>query len=138
VTLRLCYTQKEVTDLDNIYDFIASGNPLRAETYIEDIKKACRSLCETSLIGVNRADLGPDVRILPLWRRIVIAYQVLPDCVRLAGIVGRAGLRCDHGQRPVNKRKIRFAPAAAIAPADRILMHVFLMNSPNRHCFAML
>jgi toxin ParE1/3/4 len=87
VTLPLCYTQKAVTDLDNIYDFIASGNPLRAETYIEDIKKACRSLCETSLIGVNRADLGPDVRILPLWRRIVIAYQVLPDCVHVLRVL---------------------------------------------------
>ncbi|MCI0467259.1 MAG: type II toxin-antitoxin system RelE/ParE family toxin [Beijerinckiaceae bacterium] len=81
MTLQLSYTQKALADLDDIYDFIASDNPVRAETYIEDIKKACRSLCGTPLIGVARAGLGPDLRILPLWRRIVVAYKVTPGCV---------------------------------------------------------
>jgi toxin ParE1/3/4 len=32
---------------------------------------------------VSRNDLGPDIRILNLWRRIVVAYQVVPGRVEV-------------------------------------------------------
>lgn len=81
MTLELSYAEEALADLDDIYDFIAPDNPARAESYIDDIKKACRSLCETPFIGVSRNDLGADIRILNLWRRIVVAYQVFPERV---------------------------------------------------------
>jgi toxin ParE1/3/4 len=64
VTLPLSYTQKARADLDDIYDFIAPDNPLRARTYIEDIETACEGLCDTPMLGVARPDLRPNLRIL--------------------------------------------------------------------------
>jgi toxin ParE1/3/4 len=74
VTRQLVYTESAEADLDKIFDFIAVDNPRRARSYIEEIRQACRDLCKTPLIGVERADLRPGLRIFPLWRRIVIAY----------------------------------------------------------------
>ena len=73
---QLVYSPEARDDLDEIFDFIAADNPRRARTYIQDIQKACQGLCETPLIGMERPDLRPDLRILPLWRRIVIAYEL--------------------------------------------------------------
>jgi len=79
VTRTLLYTKQAQGDLDQIFDFIATDNPHRARTYIEEIRQACLTLCLTPMIGIARPDLQSDLRILPLWRRIVIAYQVMPD-----------------------------------------------------------
>ena len=75
----LVYSRKAEADLDDIFDFIAADNPRRARTYIEEIQKACRDLCTTPLIGVERPELRPGLRILPLWRRIVITYELQPE-----------------------------------------------------------
>lgn len=68
-------------DLEEIFDFIAADNPRRARTYIEEIRLSCLSLCDMPRMGVERADLRPGLRILPLWRRIVVAYELPADRV---------------------------------------------------------
>jgi toxin ParE1/3/4 len=83
---RLFYTLQAQADLDNIFDFIATDNPRRARTYIDEIRQACRNLCESPMIGTERPDLRPGLRILPLWRRIVIADELAPDRVDILGI----------------------------------------------------
>ncbi len=69
-----------------IFDFIAADNPRRAATSIEDIRQACRNLCETPHLGVRRPDLRPGLYILPLWRRIVVAYELPPGKVDMLRI----------------------------------------------------
>jgi toxin ParE1/3/4 len=81
VTRKLVFSPHAVADLEEIFWFIAADNPGRAKTYVDEILKACRSLCETPLIGVDRSDLRPGVRILPFRRRIVIAYELPPNRV---------------------------------------------------------
>ena len=81
MTRALIYSPEAQTDLDEIFDFIAADNPARAQTYIAEIRQTCRSLCDTPQIGMERADLRPGVRIFPLWRRIVIAYELPPERV---------------------------------------------------------
>jgi toxin ParE1/3/4 len=78
VSLRLIYSGASLLDLEEIFDFIATENPVRARTYIEDIRNSCRDLCETPLIGTERSDLRPGLRIMPLWRRVLIAYELPP------------------------------------------------------------
>jgi toxin ParE1/3/4 len=78
VTRALIYSGAAQLDLDNIFDFIAADNPSRARTYIEDIRNACRDLCQNPLIGIERADLRAGLRIMPLWRRVLIAYELPP------------------------------------------------------------
>jgi toxin ParE1/3/4 len=78
VTRTLILSGAALADLDDIFDFIAADNPRRASTYIEDIRKACRDLCHSPLIGIERGDLRLGLRILPLWRRVIVAYELPP------------------------------------------------------------
>ncbi|MCG7354133.1 type II toxin-antitoxin system RelE/ParE family toxin [Roseomonas mucosa] len=75
----MAYAPEALDDLDAIFDFIAADNPGRAVTYIEEIRQACRSLCDMPLIGVDRPDLRPGVRVLAVRRRVVIAYEIVAD-----------------------------------------------------------
>ncbi|MDQ0392507.1 type II toxin-antitoxin system RelE/ParE family toxin [Labrys monachus] len=61
----LFYTLQAQADLEDIFDFIATDNPLRARTYIDEIRQACRNLCDAPMIGTERPDLRPGLRILP-------------------------------------------------------------------------
>ena len=75
----LVYSPEAIDDLDEIFWFIAEDNPQRARTYIAEIEQACRNLCEMPFVGPARPDLHPELRLLFLWRRIVVAYKVLAD-----------------------------------------------------------
>lgn len=86
MTRRLVYASLAEDDLNQIFDFIAADNPRRALSYIEEIRQACRNLCETPMIGIDRSDLRPGIRILSLWRRVVVAYELPPDRVRVLRI----------------------------------------------------
>lgn len=79
MTLELVYSRRARGDLEEIFWFIAQDNPERATSYVAEIETACERLCQTPMMGIGRADLRPDLRILPLWRRVVVAYLVLPD-----------------------------------------------------------
>ena len=79
MTKALIYSRQAQADLDEIFDFIAADNPRRARSYVEEIRQACRGLCDAPLIGTARPDLRPDVRIMTFRRRVVIAYRVLAD-----------------------------------------------------------
>lgn len=77
------YAGAALRDLDRIFDFIAQDNPERAESYVADIRSACRRLGESPYMGVERPDIRADLRVMPLWRRLIVAYQVEPDRVRV-------------------------------------------------------
>ncbi len=79
MTLKLGYAPQARADLEEIFWFIAADNPTRAANYIAEIETACEGLCQTPMMGLARPDLRPDLRILPLWRRIIVAYQIAPD-----------------------------------------------------------
>lgn len=34
-------------------------------------------------MGVERPDIRAGLRVMPLWRRLIVAYQVEPDRVRV-------------------------------------------------------
>lgn len=91
MTRKLVYTPAARADLARILRRIATDNPRRARSYVEEIRQACRNLCETPEIGVRRPDLRPDLRIFPLWRRIVIAYELPENSVDILRIFS-------HGQ----------------------------------------
>jgi toxin ParE1/3/4 len=72
----LNFTPAARADLDEIFWFIAADNPRRARSYVAEIEQTCSHLCEMPEKGRSRADLRRGLRVLPLWRRIVIAYEV--------------------------------------------------------------
>ncbi|RVE85567.1 type II toxin-antitoxin system RelE/ParE family toxin [Sinorhizobium meliloti] len=74
----LVFTPAALADLEETFWFVAADNPRRARSYVAEIEQACRSLCETPLMGRGRPDLRSNLFIFPLWRRVLIAYE-LPD-----------------------------------------------------------
>ena len=83
MTRQLVFRPQAENDLDGIFDFIAADNPRRAMTYIEDIRDACRGLCDAPMTGMERSDIRDALRILALWRGIVLAYELPPGKVRV-------------------------------------------------------
>lgn len=82
----LLYARLARTDLNAIFDFIAADNPTRAISYVREIEAACEGLCSMPLMGIARSDLHPGLRTFPLRRRIVIAYVLPQDRVRVLRI----------------------------------------------------
>jgi len=81
VTRELLFTQEALADLEEIFWYIAGDSSVRARSYIEDIRQSCQKLVSAPLIGVERPGLRAGLRILPLWRRIIVAYELPPDRV---------------------------------------------------------
>ncbi len=79
----LVYSRRALADLDDIFDHIASDNPRRARSYVDEIQGVCRRLQRMPMKGIGRPDLGPGIRALPLWRRIVIIYTTKNDRVEI-------------------------------------------------------
>ncbi len=86
MTRSLVFAPQAEDDINDVFDFIAADNPRRALSYIEEIQQACRSLCQTPMIGIDRSDLRPGVRVLTLWRRVVVVYELPPDKLRVLRI----------------------------------------------------
>lgn len=81
MTRRLVFAPEAQSDLDEIFLFIAADSPERAREYIERILRSCRKLTTAPLSGVERSTIRPGLRILPLWRRIIVAYELPPERV---------------------------------------------------------
>ena len=80
--LSLTYRHAALADLDAIYAYIEPDGPLRAASFVKDIRDRCRALlCAHPQIGRARDDLSPGLRILPMLGRIVVAYRVTPSAI---------------------------------------------------------
>lgn len=82
----LVFTPAALADPEEIFWFIAAENPTRARSYIAEIEQACRNLCDTPMMGRKRPDLRPELYVFPLWRRILIAYELPADRVDILRI----------------------------------------------------
>jgi toxin ParE1/3/4 len=73
-------------DLFAIYEYIATDNPRRALTFVEDIEVRCEALATHPQMGRARPDLVPGIRVLPLPPRVIVAYMVQPDRIEIVRI----------------------------------------------------
>jgi toxin ParE1/3/4 len=80
---RVEYRPLALDDLDAIFDYIAQDSPDRALAFVEDIQARCEALAEFPLRGPGRDDLAPGLRILPLPRRVIVAYVCTADSVTI-------------------------------------------------------
>lgn len=81
MALALTYRALALDDLDGIFDYIAPENPHRAASFIDDIQKRCRVLCEHPELGPARSDIKPGLRIYPMLGRIVVCYRITEDAI---------------------------------------------------------
>lgn len=83
MTAKLVYSRLARMDLEEIFLFIAADNPTRAGSYVAEIETACETLSTMPMIGTARPDILPGLRILALWRRVIVAYRILPEQIEI-------------------------------------------------------
>jgi plasmid stabilization system protein ParE len=77
-------------DLQDLYAYIRDargGDPAVAIGYIRRIRAYCEGLEMFPERGVPRDDIRPGLRLGPFERRVVVAYIVTPDLVRIGRIL---------------------------------------------------
>src|SRR5919199_6979951 len=83
---RLVYSAKALADLDTVYDYIALDNPARARKHVAEIQARCRALLDNPELGPARPLIRPGLRIYPAGRRVVVAYRIVPEGIRIVRV----------------------------------------------------
>ena len=78
---RLVWRPLAVEDLEGIHDFIAADHRERAASFVTTIRERAAVLREHPELGPARAELGEGIRLLPMLRRVVVAYRVAGDAI---------------------------------------------------------
>ncbi|MCW5223429.1 type II toxin-antitoxin system RelE/ParE family toxin [Verminephrobacter aporrectodeae] len=84
--MQLAFSAFVEDDLQAIGDHIAADNPARAVSFVREIRTQCHKLAEYPLRYRLRPDIGPEVRLVPI-HRYVILFRVVGDTVRVERIV---------------------------------------------------
>jgi len=82
----LVYKGGARADLAAIFDYLAEHNLNSAQRFIGAVQRRCDLLRQYPELGVARDDLGPGIRALPIWRRVVIAYCIEPNAIEIIGV----------------------------------------------------
>jgi toxin ParE1/3/4 len=69
-------------DLDDIADFIAQDNPLRAVTFIKDIRTKFYDIQRAPLIYQLRPEIGEEARMATVGNYAIL-FRVIGDVVRI-------------------------------------------------------
>jgi plasmid stabilization system protein ParE len=69
-------------DLDDIADFIAQDNPLRAVTFIKDIRAKFDDIQRDPLIYQLRPEIGEAARMATVGNYAIL-YRIIGDVVRI-------------------------------------------------------
>ena len=87
-------SRRAVADLDGIWDYlaIARGSPDAAFNQLELLHSRFSLLAESELLGEERNDLRPGLRIFSV-DPFVVFYYVIPNGIEVAGVV--------HGSRDI-------------------------------------
>jgi len=83
---RVVFRSQATRDLDTIADHIALDNRIAAIKLAREVRAFCRTLRVFPLRGKPRDDLGPGFRTLTYRGRVVIAYRVEGQRVRILHI----------------------------------------------------
>jgi toxin ParE1/3/4 len=83
MAFKLAYRPRAQEDLEAIYGFIAQDSPTRAYNFLERIQKRCELLGDSPQQGRARPDLGPDLRVVPYGRSVIIAHRIVENTVEV-------------------------------------------------------
>ena len=70
------------SDLDDIADYIAQDNPIRAVTFIKDIRTKFNEIRRTPLIYQSRPEIGEEARMATVGNYAIL-FRVVGDAVRI-------------------------------------------------------
>jgi toxin ParE1/3/4 len=73
---RLLLSPRAATDLEEIAEYIARDNPVRAASFVAELEAKCRSVAEAPEIYPQRNDLAPGLR-MAVHGRYLVLYRAL-------------------------------------------------------------
>jgi toxin ParE1/3/4 len=69
---RLLLSPKAVADLEEIAEYIAQDNPVRAASFVAELEATCRSVAAAPELYPARTDLAPGLRMAVHGRYLVL------------------------------------------------------------------
>jgi toxin ParE1/3/4 len=76
VKLRVLKRPLAESDLDDIWWYIAQDNQEAADRLLDRIEERCRALARFPEMGVNREELMPDLRSLPVGSYLIFYLPI--------------------------------------------------------------
>lgn len=83
---RLVLSPRAEADLEDIGDYIARDNPLRALSFVSALQEHCQRIVQTPYAFVLREDVGPGIR-MALYGRYRIFFRIEAETVRIERII---------------------------------------------------
>ena len=74
------------SDLEAIADYIAQDNPMRAVSFIREIREELRLVGQNPLLYQLRPEIGEDAR-LAVVGRYVILFHIVDEVVRIERVI---------------------------------------------------
>jgi toxin ParE1/3/4 len=87
--MQLCITPMAIQDLEDIGDYIAMDNPLRAISFLDELRLHCQKICLNPEGYRKRSDLGEDIRSCS-HDKYVIFFQIQDQVVNVIRILHSA------------------------------------------------
>ena len=83
------FSQKAVSDLEEIGDYIARDNYKKALDFVEEIRKCCFAITNSPNAAPLRENLGIDIRMLSFGRYLIF-YTIQNDRIRIERVLHSA------------------------------------------------
>lgn len=88
---RLLFSSRAAIDLEEIAEYIARDNPIRAASFVAELEAKCRAVAETPELYPLRTDLAPGLRMAAHGRYLVLYRNLLGDnAVRIERVLHAA------------------------------------------------
>ncbi len=82
-----------LSDLNEIWDYIAADNETRADAFIDSIDQKLQTLASHPNLGRSREELAQGLRSFPVGRQVIF-YRVIPGGVEIVRVL--------HGSRDLS------------------------------------
>jgi toxin ParE1/3/4 len=89
---RLVFSPRANADLEEIGDFIARDNPVRAAAFVEELHEHCAAILAAPASYAPREELGAGVR-MAVHGRYLILFRANGDVVRIERVLHSARRR---------------------------------------------
>jgi toxin ParE1/3/4 len=87
---RLLLSPRAAADLEEIADYIARDNPVRAARFVAELEATCRAVAETPELYPARTDLAPGLRMAVHGRYLVLYRLPGENTVRVERVLHSA------------------------------------------------
>lgn len=84
--MRVEFAPLAQADLREIAGFIALDNPVRADSFVDEIVDHCLALADFPQVAPRRDDIGPGIRTLS-YKQYLVLYRLTQAVIRIERVL---------------------------------------------------